>query len=152
MCRLPVSVSLLLLALTGCGAAVAPSGLPMTTLQVGSKSYDVEIAADDASREHGLMERDELPADHGMIFIFPDCQPRDFWMKHTRFPLDIIYADDSAKVVSTHTMKPYDLNTTPSDGPAKYAIELLAGQLQSNGIKPGDHLTLPPAVLHAKTN
>lgn len=122
----------------------------MTTLQLGSKSYEIEIAGDDASREHGLMERDVLPDDHGMIFIFHDCEPRSFWMKHTRFPLDIIFADDSARVVSIHTMKPYDLNNTPSDGAAKYAIELLAGQLQSNGIKPGDHLSLPPAVLQTK--
>jgi uncharacterized membrane protein (UPF0127 family) len=87
-----------------------------------------------------------------MIFIFPDTQPRSFWMKHTRFPLDIVFADDSAKVVSTHTMKAYDLNNTESDGPAKYAIELLAGQVQSNGVKPGDRLSLPPAVLQTKAN
>jgi uncharacterized membrane protein (UPF0127 family) len=151
MRRLPLLIPPLITCLTGCNSpSAAPSGLPTTTLQVGSKSYEVEIAANDASREHGLMERDNLPANHGMIFIFPDCKPRGFWMYHTRFPLDIVFADASAVVVSTHTMKPYDETNTPSDGPAKYAIELLAGQLESNGIKAGDRLSLPAAIAQTR--
>lgn len=139
-------MGLLLLLLAGCGRS-SPGGLPITSMPIGSRTYELEIASDDASREHGLMERDTMDSDHGMIFVFPDTQERDFWMKHTRFALDIIFADDAGKVVSTHSMKPYDLGHTFSDAPAKYAIELCAGQVSADGIKPGDKLRLPQVVV-----
>jgi hypothetical protein len=143
---LRVVAGLLFLLLAGCGPS-SPGGLPTTSMQIGSRTYQLEIASDDASRDHGLMERDAMDSDHGMIFVFPDTQERNFWMKHTRFALDIIFADDAGTVVSTHSMNPYDLNNTPSDAPAKYAIELCAGQVSANGIKPGDKLRLPQAVV-----
>jgi len=124
----------------------------MTAMQVGSRTYQVEIAADDASRDHGLMERDSMDSDHGMIFVFPDCEKRSFYMHHTRFPLDIIFADDRDKVVSVHTMKAYDEGLTWSAGPAKYAVELNVGEAAACGVKPGDTLQIPPAVATVKAN
>jgi uncharacterized membrane protein (UPF0127 family) len=106
----------------------------------------MEIAADEPSRERGLMERDTLAADHGMIFVFDHASAQAFWMHHTRFPLDIIFADEHGKVVSVHNMKPYDEHTTYSDGPAKYAIELPAGAAAKEGVKEGDTLHIPPAA------
>jgi len=144
-CRPSIAFAAALLSVTlGCDAdsTTQPSGLPVVSMDVGGKTYQLEVAADDASREHGLMERDVLPADHGMIFVFPDEEPRNFWMKHTRFPLDIVFADHAGRVVSVHTMKPYDLSDTPSDGPATFAIELNAGTAAT--VKPGDPLTIPP--------
>ena len=145
-------IALLALLLAGCGSSGSPSGLPMTAMQIGSKTYQLEIAGDDASREHGLMERDSMDADHGMIFVFSDCREQSFWMHNTRFPLDIIFADDHAKVVSTHSMRAYDESSTYSHGAAKYAIELNVGQAASTGIKPGDKLQIPPAVATVKAN
>jgi uncharacterized membrane protein (UPF0127 family) len=95
---------------------------------------------------------DAMESDHGMIFVFPDCQNRSFWMHHTRFPLDIIFADDHDKVVSTQSMKAYDESSTYSKGPAKYAIELNVGEAASCGAKPGDTLQIPPAVATVKAN
>ncbi len=140
------------LSAAGCdaGPSSQPSGLPVVPMAVGSKTYQLEVAATDPSREHGLMERDALPADHGMIFVFPDERPLSFWMKHTRFPLDIVFADHAGRVVSVHTMKPYDLTDVPSGGPAQYAVELGAGQAAANGVKAGDTLAIPPAVGTAK--
>ena len=131
--------------LAGCSQTYKPpSALPKTQIKIGSKVYTLEIAADEPSREHGLMERDPIPQDWGMIFVFPDEQDRSFWMHHTRFALDILYVSASGKVVSIRTMKAYDENTTPSDGAAKYAIELTAGQAKLSGVKEGDVLTIPP--------
>jgi uncharacterized membrane protein (UPF0127 family) len=138
--------------LTGCDdattnpASTRPAGPPTVSMSVGSKTYTLELAGDELSRELGLMNRDKMSADHGMIFVFPDEQDRSFWMKNTLIPLDIVFADAKGKVVSTHTMKPMDLTTTPSDGAAKYAIELNAGEDAGNGIKKGDTLMIPPAV------
>ncbi len=138
---------LLLSAAAGCSNGPAsPSGLPVTSMQIGSKTYQLEIAADNASREHGLMERDTLERDHGMIFVFDEAAEQNFWMHHTRFPLDIIFADEHEKVVSIHTMKAYDETNTPSNGASKYAIELSAGEAASSGVKPGDQLQIPAAV------
>jgi uncharacterized membrane protein (UPF0127 family) len=115
-------------------------------MQIGSKTFQLEIAADGPSREHGLMERDSMDADHGMIFVFDQPAEQSFWMHHTRFPLDIIFADVSDRIISIHTMKAYDESSTYSNGPAKYAIELAVGQATAAGVKPGDELHIPAAV------
>lgn len=148
MKRLAVSIALLLFVM-GCNAD-APSNLRTIQMPIGSKTYTLEVADTPASREHGLMKRDSLAADRGMLFVFPDVTERTFWMKHTRIPLDIIYIDPDGKVVSTATMKPYDLGKTPSNGASKYAIELNAGQVQAAGVKAGDQLAIPKDAQAAK--
>jgi uncharacterized membrane protein (UPF0127 family) len=140
-----------ILTITGCGDGSTTANPttraagPMTvSMKIGSKTYTLEVAADEVSREVGLMNRDHMAADHGMIFVFPDADDRGFWMKNTLIPLDIVFVDASGKVVSVHTMKPLDESTTPSDGPAKYAVELCAGEAAADGIKPGDQVKIPP--------
>ena len=98
------------------------------------------------------MRRDSMPADHGMIFVFSREAPLAFWMSNTRIPLDILFIDGQGKVVSSKSMKPFDLRTTPSDAPAKYAIELNAGAAESSGVSVGDQLNIPlPAQTAAST-
>ena len=142
-CRPLSFAAALLLVTTGCdaGPATAPSGLPLVPMSIAGSTYHLEVAATDATRQHGLMERDKLPGDSGMIFVFPTEEDRGFWMYHTRFPLDIIYVRSDGTVVSVHTMRPYDEHTTPSGGPARYAIELAAGKAAA--VKAGDRLVLP---------
>ena len=84
-----------------------------------------------------------MPSDHGMIFVFESDEPRAFWMENTRIPLDILFVASDGHVVSIHSMKPYDRTAVPSDGPARYAIELNQGAAQSAGVKAGDILQLP---------
>ena len=147
--RRPAAFTIALLsAVAGCDAdpATRPAPLPTVAMAIGSKRYTLEVAADEASREHGLMERDAIPDGRGMIFVFPDERPRGFWMHHTRFPLDILFVDVEGVVVSVHTMKAYDEQTTPSGGPAMYAIELPAGQAAAAGVKAGDTVTIPAAA------
>ena len=144
--RLPV---LILLLLTGCDSGVQ-SGLPTVKMPIGSKTYTLEVADTFDNRQRGLMERDSMPADHGMIFVFPDLKERGFWMKHTRFPLEILYIDENGKIVHWATMKPYDLTNVPSNAPAKYAIELNVGSVHACGVKVGDVLTIPANALDAK--
>lgn len=118
--------------------------LPTTTMQIGGKTFTLEIARNNKDREKGLMFRDAMPADHGMIFVFPDMQPRGFWMRNTRIPLDIVYVQPDGQIVSIHTMKPLDLTSVKSGGPAMYAIELNAGIAVQLGLKPGDMVDIPP--------
>jgi uncharacterized membrane protein (UPF0127 family) len=129
--------------------ASAPSPLPTTTMRIGNKTFTLEIANKNEDRFRGLMYRDAMPADHGMIFVFPDVAPRSFWMKNTRIPLDILYLDENGTVVSIHQMQPYVLTGTHSDAPAKYAIELNAGAAAAAGVHASDHLSIPPEAKEA---
>jgi uncharacterized membrane protein (UPF0127 family) len=140
----------LLIFLIGCDSTAAPSGLRTVKMAIGSKTYTLEVADTVDTRQHGLMERDSMPADHGMIFVFPDVAERGFWMKHTRFPLEILYVGENGRVVHWATMQPYDLTNIPSNEPAKYAIELNVGSVKDSGVKVGDVLSIPSSARDAK--
>jgi uncharacterized membrane protein (UPF0127 family) len=136
----------------GCTGSPAPpsSGLPTTTLRLGNKTFVLEIAATSESRERGLMRRDSMPADHGMIFVFPTQQPLAFWMRNTRIPLDIVYVDQTGRIVSIKQMKPYDTTEVRSDSPAKWAIELNKDAARDAGAKVGEMLEIPPQAQKAQ--
>ena len=136
----------------GCGdrdlapppAVKVNAGLATATVTIGGKPFTLEIADTEPKREVGLMNRDAMPAGHGMLFVFQEVKPRAFWMKNTRIPLDILYLDSSGKIVSVGHMRPFDLNDTPSGGPILYAIELNAGA--AAGLSAGDRIDLSPAL------
>ena len=133
---------LYVLLLTVCSACA--SGGP--SVELGGSTFSVEIADTQAKHQLGLMFRDSMPADHGMIFIFADEAPRSFWMKNTRIPLDIMYFDKDLKLVSlsadTPPCKVSSCPAYPSIAPAKYVLELNAGIAASLGVGLGDKLKL----------
>ncbi len=89
---------------------------------------DIEIADDAYSTQTGLMYRDHMDDNHGMLFIFPNNDFRSFYMKNTEIPLDIIYISRDKKIVSIQkNAKPFDETSLPSEGPAKYVLEVNAG-------------------------
>ena len=133
---------LYVLMLAACSACA--SGEPSVVL--GGKTFSVEIA--DTQEEHalGLMFRDSMPADHGMIFLFPNEAPRSFWMKNTRIPLDIMYFNKDLILVSiaadTPPCRVSRCPSYPSKAPAQYVLELNAGVAASLGVEVGDRLAL----------
>lgn len=130
--------------------SAAAQSLPTVSMRIGSRTYTLEVAADEETRRHGLMGRAALPPDRGMIFVFPDEAMRGFWMKNTLVPLDILFLDRGGRVVSTHTMRPRSEETTMSGGPAQYAVELNEGQIAASGVKSGYLLEIPPAARLAR--
>ena len=128
---------------SGAGAGPNAATLPTVPMTIGAKTFTLEIANDAAEREKGLMRRDSMPADHGMIFVFAGEQRLGFFMKNTRIPLDIIFLNANGVVVSIKQMRPYDVSTTYTDAPAKYAIELNQGQAAAAELKVGDQLSIP---------
>ena len=114
-------------------------------VEVKGKRFVVEVAADDATRARGLMFRDELGDDRGMFFLFSREQPRSFWMRNTRIPLDIIYLDRHLEVVSiaadTPPCRTRRCPSYPSRGPAQFVLEINAGQAASLGLERGDAIT-----------
>lgn len=145
----PPFLLLPLLALAAGCADRNPNNLPLVKMQIGNQTYELEVATTSGTRERGLMHRDSMPSDHGMIFVFPEEQQLRFWMKHTRIGLDIVYVNAEGKVVSVAQMQPFDEKGVPSDGPAKYAIELNQGQAAKCGVKTGDKLAIPDAARNA---
>lgn len=125
------------------------SDLPVVQMRIGKQTYNLEVAATEGSRERGLMRRDSMPQDHGMIFVFRDEANVNFWMKDTRIPLFILFLNHNGKVVSTAHMKPYVKEpATPSVEPVQYAIELNDDAEEASGVKVGETLQIPAAALH----
>jgi uncharacterized protein len=128
----------------GLGACAARASGPSAELK--GKHFELEIVADSASRERGLMFRDSMPADHGMLFVFDRPDVQTFWMKNTHIPLDILYFDQNYKLVSMSERTPpchsmsNDCPMYPSSGPAQYVLELNAGTAERLGVKEGDEL------------
>jgi len=99
-----------------------------------------EIADTPAKQRVGLMHRETLDSDKGMLFIFGRSFRLSFWMKNTLIPLDILFFDENMQLDSTKTMHPCQIQTCPytrSDGPAKYALEVVSGFVVHHGIGPG---------------
>ena len=119
-------------------------GQVQVTTSTGVHDFGVWIAADDRSRERGLMYVRELPPDRGMLFIFERPQPLAFWMKDTYLSLDLIFIDAAGRVlnVAAHA-RPLSLEPIRSEGDAIAVLEVLAGTARTIGLKPGDRLTLP---------
>ena len=108
--------------------------------------FTVELAETTERQALGLMFRDSMADDHGMLFLFPAESRRSFWMKNTRIALDILYFDAQLRLVSvaagaqpcrTPACPPY-----PSAGPAQYVLELNAGKAAELCVSRGDVLEL----------
>ena len=108
--------------------------------------FFVDLALDSDTQALGLMFRQEMADDHGMLFVFPAEGMRSFWMKNTRISLDIFYFDEEKKLVSVsenaRPCKTPRCPSYPSTGPAKYVLELNAGKASELGVQPGDLLEL----------
>lgn len=135
--------------LAGCSrqpAAPAASDNGIVDVKLGSKSFHLEVVATKTARNLGLMYRKSLAEDAGMIFVFPYQKNLSFWMRNTDIPLDIAYLDGRGEVVSIKQMEPRKEEGVPSEGSARFAIELNQGMAAKVGLKVGDVIDLPNRV------
>ncbi len=101
----------------------------------------IEIADDDEQRITGLMFRDKMEENQGMLFIFPYEAPQSFWMKNTILPLDIIFVSAKMEIVKIHKNTiPYSEQSYSSVRPSQYVVEVNAGYTDRYGIKEGDRI------------
>ena len=130
---------LVLLAALGCArgpcvSIVGADGKPRATVVV-------EVANTTAQRELGLMYRKHLDDNAGMIFVFPDEAPRNFWMHNTEIPLDMIFAGANGRIAGiVANAEPFSDKLLGVEGNSAYVLEVNAGFCAKNGIKPGDRL------------
>lgn len=132
----------------GLGAAtlLSAGADPAGTLVTRSGQHDIQIEVADTpdEREYGLMNRQSLPADTGMLFDFEIDRPVTMWMKNTYIPLDMVFMD--AKGTVTHiavNAQPLSLDLIESGGPVRYVLELNGGAAARYGLKVGDRLDHP---------
>ena len=140
------------LLLVGCGLALAgcASGNGLW-VELGKQRYAVEVADDDAERARGLMFRDVLEPGRGMLFVHEREEPQAYWMKNTRIPLDILYFDADRRLVSQQRdVPPCSLGDRcppyPSAAPARFVLELNAGEAARLGLEDGAELRLGPGI------
>ncbi|YCO56692.1 DUF192 domain-containing protein [Psychroserpens sp. MEBiC05023] len=104
-------------------------------------TLDIEIADDEYSTQTGLMYRDYMQTNQGMLFIFPNVDYRSFYMKNTKIPLDIIYIAEDKTVVSIQkNAQPMNEASLPSEAPAKYVLEVNAGLSDLWTLSKGDNI------------
>ncbi len=134
----------LLLLVLALACSACATGEPWVELK--GERFTVEIADTREAQTRGLMFRDSLERDRGMLFVFPREAPRAFWMRNTRIPLDILYFDAELRLVSVaanaRPCKTAQCPSYPSEGPAQYVLELNAGIAGELGVTRGDILSV----------
>ena len=101
-------------------------------------TVSAEIAEKAEDRNHGFMERKNIPDGTGMLFVFERDQILSFWMKNTPHPLSIAYIDSKGKIRNIFDMTPYSLSSIVSTVSVRYALEVPQGWYKKNGITEGD--------------
>jgi len=104
----------------------------------GADTVVAEVARTEEERARGLMYREALGADAGMLFIFPESAVRSFWMQNTYIPLDIAFMDGSFRIVDIQQMEPMTTDSHTSRAPAMYALEVNVGWFEAHGVVVGD--------------
>ena len=144
--RLDLALALRVLAATVLLASFSALGqkgpaLPTTTVKVGGHALKVEIVASDADRSRGLMYREKMARDDGMLFVFPEIAYHSMWMKNTLIPLSVAFIDRDGVILNILDMEPQTLDSHMAAGPALYAIETNKGWFAAKKVKAGDKVT-----------
>lgn len=129
-------------------------GPEAAAVSIGDATYAVDLAISPEERQQGLSGREYMPQDAGMLFVFEEERRLNFWMKEMHFPLDIIWIDAQCRLVEVAANVPTpppnaDNNEIPrvnSPSPARYVLELNAGEAARNGMEPGDAVEFLGAI------
>ena len=136
-----------------CGAGLAPqqasgqaerletSELWIETARGGRFHFTVELALTRAQQAQGLMFRESLAPDGGMLFVFDEVRPAAFWMKNTLIPLDMLFIGADGRIVNiAEQTTPLSTESRPSAGPVRAVLEINGGLSRMLGIAPGDRV------------
>jgi uncharacterized protein len=139
-----LGVALLFVALLAPLAACSDEQRLTVHTQKGDFAFAVEIADTPALRQKGLMFRQELAPDAGMLFDFQNEQDVAFWMQNTLIPLDMLFIASDGTIRNIHVnARPLDTTPIPSDGPVRFVLEIPGGRSLEIGAKAGDRVSNP---------
>jgi len=115
--------------------------LPTTVLEIDNgretHTITVQVASTARQRQNGLMGRESLPDDVGMLFVWDEAAIRAFWMKDTPLPLTVAFVAADGTITQIEDMEPYSETHHTSTYPAKFALEMAHGWFKAKGIAPG---------------
>ncbi len=128
------------------GTADAVDRVPLTIVTADGRSHEfaVEVADNAEARGRGLMFREALADDHGMLFVFPRRQRIAMWMRNTPLPLDMLFIGQDGTVSSIHERAvPYSEETIVSRKRVRYVLEVIGGTVDRLGLAVGDRIDSP---------
>ena len=127
-----------------CSNTTCPMDIPgIVSLHVNGQKLMVEIAATPSERACGLSFRQSLPANQGMLFVYPNVGIREFWMKNTRIPLDLAYLAETGRIVEIYQMSPSDPERRYRSGQSvAFALEVNRGWFEAHDVNTGDTITI----------
>ncbi|MFZ0613650.1 MAG: DUF192 domain-containing protein [Desulfobacterales bacterium] len=138
MLPMPVLLTIILLFSAHSGWT-CPYDLATIPVDVKGHRLTVELATTPATKSCGLSHRASLPANRGMLFVYPEPEILTFWMKDTSMPLDIAFIDAAGRIVSIQQMDPFPITTVySSPAPVHYALEVNRGWFKANDVGIGD--------------
>lgn len=139
-----VGVAAMLTAPPGAVAQDAPQAkLPVVRLQAGMHIVLAEVAATPRSREIGLMMRERLGPNEGMLFVFDQPRAYCFWMRNTPLALSIAFIDDDGRIVNIEDMAPRTENSHCAKAPVRFALEMEQGWFAQRALPAGAKLVNP---------
>ena len=129
--------------------------LPTDTVRINNHAFKVWVADESEEQTRGLMKVTaeqmaplEDGTERGMWFLFSSDRSTGFWMRNTIIPLDIAFIRSDGVIVTTHTMIPLDESLYRPTEPYRYALEVNANVFARDGIKKGDRVEIPEALLN----
>jgi len=133
-----LSIAALLLGATLLAQA---QSFPVMETSMGIHRIETEVAATLETRMQGLMFRQTMADNHGMLFVFPDAQRHCMWMRNTLIPLSVASLDDKGQVINVHDMQPRTENNHCAAKPARFALEMNLGWFKRKGFGAGAPLS-----------
>ena len=119
---------------------------PVVALTAGIHLIKAEVAATDEERQQGLMLREKMAANEGMVFVFQAPAGVCMWMKNTLLPLSVAFIDEAGKIVNIEDMKPQTTESHCAKKLVRYALEMNQGWFKQKNIKPGATIEGLPRV------
>ncbi len=114
-----------------------PTKLPVISLTAGMYVIRAEVAANEAARQQGLMFREKMSPNEGMVFLFPAPAAVCMWMKNTLIPLSVAFIDETGEIVNIEDMQPQTTDSHCAAKPVRYALEMNKGWFRQKNIKAG---------------
>ena len=136
-------LALLLPGLIACTYAPSTPVVRLTAADGRTHQVRVELAATPPDRQRGLMQRESMADDAGMLFVFPEDTDGAFWMKDTLIPLSIAFIAADGRIVDLKDMQPQSTDLHAPRARYRYALEVNQGYFARAGIRAGDRVELP---------
>lgn len=115
--------------------------MPVHQLSISGHTVLAEVAHTDANRSQGLMFRQSMDENNGMLFVFSETGRHSMWMMNTDIPLSVAFLDEKGTILNIADMMPRTTTAHRSAGPSKYAVEMNLGWFAARNIKPGARVT-----------